>query len=90
MADLGRDGTRHACRNAEGRNTKGQRCGAAGDGAPIDAELRRSRAAYAALGGTGIASDVLVWTASQFNSRAPLAASLPATVIREGKLLHAA
>ena len=59
---------------------------------PDDAppELRRSRAAYIALWGTGIASDVLVWTASQFNSRVHLAASLPATVIREGKLLHAA
>ncbi len=53
-------------------------------------QLRRSRAAYQALWGTGIASDVLVWTASQFNSRVHLEASLPATVIREGKLLQAA
>jgi predicted nucleotidyltransferase len=53
-------------------------------------ELRRSRAAYMALWGTGVASDVLVWTASQFDSRLHLAASLPATVIREGRLLHAA
>jgi hypothetical protein len=59
---------------------------------PDDAppELRRSRAAYEALWGTGVASDVLVWTASQFDSRAHLAASLPATVVREGRLLHAA
>ena len=59
---------------------------------PDDAppQLRRSRVAYQALWGTGIASDVLVWTASQFNSRVHLEASLPATVIREGKLLHAA
>jgi hypothetical protein len=59
---------------------------------PDDAspELRRSRAAYVALWSTGVASDVLVWTASQFDSRAHLAASLPATVIREGRLLHAA
>lgn len=58
---------------------------------PNDAplELRGSRAAYLALWGTGVASDVLVWTASQFDSRAHLAASLPATVIREGRLLHA-
>ena len=58
---------------------------------PDDAppELRRIRAASTALWGTGIASDVLVWTASQFDSRVHLAASLPATVIREGKLLHA-
>ena len=59
---------------------------------PDDAppERRRSRAAYTALWGTGVASDVLVWTASQFDSRLHLAASLPATVIREGRLLHAA
>ena len=57
---------------------------------PDDAppELRGSRAAYLSLWGTGVASDVLVWTASQFNSRVHLAASLPATVIREGRLLH--
>lgn len=58
------------------------------DDAP--AELRSSRAAYLALWGTGVASDVLVWTASRFDSRLHLAASLPATVIREGRLLHAA
>ena len=46
--------------------------------------------AYLALWGTGVACDVLVWTASQFDSRLHLAASLPATVVREGKLLHAA
>ena len=59
---------------------------------PDDAppELLRSRAAYVALWGTGVASDVLVWTASQFDSPLHLAASLPATVIREGRLLHAA
>ena len=59
---------------------------------PDDAppELRRSRAACVVLRGTGVAADVLVWTASQFDSRVHLAASLPATVIREGRLLHAA
>ena len=54
------------------------------------AERRRSRLAYQVLWGTGVAADVLVSTASQFEGRAHLAASLPATVIREGKLLHAA
>jgi len=53
------------------------------------AERRRSRLAYEVLWGTGVAADVLVSTASQFEGRAHLAASLPATVIREGKLLHA-
>jgi hypothetical protein len=43
-------------------------------------ELRRGRAAYVALWGTGVASDVLVWTASQFDGRLHLAASLPALV----------
>ncbi len=49
-----------------------------------------SRLAYEALWGTGVAADVLIWTAGRFNSRTHLAASLPATVLREGKLLHAA
>ena len=53
-------------------------------------ERRRSRIAYEALWGTGIAADVLVWTTSQFNSRAHLPASLPATILREGRLVHAA
>ena len=59
-----------------------------GDDAP--AERRRSRLAYEVLWGTGVAADVLVWSAGQFESRVHLASSLPATVIREGKLLHAA
>jgi predicted nucleotidyltransferase len=58
------------------------------DGSPP--ERRRSRLAYEVLWGTGVAADVLVWPASQFDSRVHLASSLPGTVIREGKLLHAA
>lgn len=58
------------------------------DDAP--AERRRSRLAYEIMWGTGVAADVLVWTAGQFQSRTHLPASLPATVLREGKLLHAA
>ena len=50
---------------------------------------KRSRLAYEVLRGTGTAADVLVWTRSAFESRLHLVASLPATVIREGKLLHA-
>ncbi len=59
---------------------------------PDDAlpERRRSRLAYEVLWGTGTAADVLVWTVGQFESRLHLRASLPATVIREGKLLYAA
>jgi len=59
---------------------------------PDDAlpERRRSRLAYEALRGTGTAADVLVCTASYFEDRRPLKASLPATVLREGQLLHGA
>jgi predicted nucleotidyltransferase len=57
------------------------------DAAP---ERKRSRLAYERLWGTGTAVDVLVWTKSSFDRRLHLPASLPATIIREGKLLHAA
>lgn len=53
-------------------------------------ERKRSKLAYRVLWGTGTAADVLVWTRSDFDSRVHLASSLPATVMREGKLLHAA
>lgn len=53
-------------------------------------ELRRSRLAYEVLRGTGAASDVLVCTRSYFEARRHLKASLPGTVLREGRLLHAA
>jgi uncharacterized protein len=57
---------------------------------PDDAppERRRSRLAYQVLRGTGIAVDVLVCTHSYFNARRHLKASLPGTVLREGRLLH--
>jgi predicted nucleotidyltransferase len=53
-------------------------------------EVRKSRLAYDVLWGTGRAADVLVCTRGQFGSRLHIQASLPATVMREGKLLHAA
>ena len=53
-------------------------------------ELTRSRLAYQRLWETGIAADVLIWRRTPFESRLHLPASLPATVLREGKLLHAA
>ena len=52
-------------------------------------ERRRSRLAYQALRGTRTAADVLVWTKEAFESRLYLPASLPATVVREGRLLYA-
>ena len=59
---------------------------------PDDAppERLRSRLAYRALRGTGTAVDVVVWPKSSFERRARVAASLPATVMREGMLLYGA
>ncbi|HEY3215334.1 MAG TPA: nucleotidyltransferase domain-containing protein [Candidatus Eisenbacteria bacterium] len=53
-------------------------------------ELTRSRLAYERLWDTGTAANVLIWKRTPFESRLHLPASLPATVCREGKLLHAA
>jgi predicted nucleotidyltransferase len=53
-------------------------------------ERMRSRLAYRVLRGTGAAADVLVWRRGPFERRARVVASLPAAVLREGKLLHAA
>lgn len=58
------------------------------DDAPPD--RRRSRLAYEVLRGTGTAADVLVCTRSYFERRRGLKASLPATVLREGRALHGA
>ena len=54
------------------------------------AERRRSRRAYEVLRGTGTPVDALVCSHDWFFSRVHLRASLPATVLREGRLLHAA
>ena len=53
-------------------------------------ERGRSRLAYEVLWETGFAADVLVWRRSTFERQAPVVASLPATVLREGRLLYAA
>lgn len=53
-------------------------------------ERRGSRLACEVLRGTGVAADVLVCTRSWFERRRELKASLPGTVLREGRLLHAA
>jgi predicted nucleotidyltransferase len=52
---------------------------------PSTPRSRRSRAAYQALRGSGIAADVMVWTLQSFDSRLHVAASLPAVIEREGK-----
>jgi predicted nucleotidyltransferase len=58
------------------------------DDAPV--ELRKNTLAYQVLWGVGKATDVLVCPEEWFRSRATVITSLPATVIREGKLLYAA
>lgn len=49
-----------------------------------------STLAYRVLRGTGAAVDVLVWPRSRFEARSRVVTSLPATVLRAGRLLHAA
>jgi predicted nucleotidyltransferase len=53
-------------------------------------ERLKSRLAYERLWETGCAADVLVWTREAFDSRTHLKASLPGTILREGRLLYAA
>jgi len=53
-------------------------------------ERLRARRAYEVLWGLGTAVDVLVWRRSAFDRRATVRTSLPATVLREGRLVHAA
>jgi len=57
------------------------------DDAP--AERKRSKLAYQALRGTGVTTDVFVWTRRAFEARRHIPASLPAAVEREGTLLVA-
>ena len=54
------------------------------------AEARGSKLGYQALRGTGIAADVVVCSHGYFEARSHLRGSLPGTVLREGRLLHAA
>ncbi len=58
------------------------------DNTPL--EKRKSQLAYTALWGTRSAVDVVVWQRSPFERRARVVCSLPATVLREGRLLYAA
>ena len=53
-------------------------------------ERQESSLAYKTLRGTGVAADILVVNRSTFDSRLHVIASLPATVAREGRLLHVA
>ena len=53
-------------------------------------ERRSGKLAYEVLWDTGTAADVIVWERTRFERRARVVSSLPATVLREGKLLYAA
>lgn len=53
-------------------------------------ERSGSRLAYESPWGTGTAADVLVWKKGAFDGRVHLKASLPSTILREGRLLYAA
>ena len=51
---------------------------------------KAAQRAHSALWGLRVAADVLVWSREAFDARVHLKASLPATILREGELLHAA
>lgn len=55
----------------------------------VPPERQDCRTGYLALCGLGVAKDILVWTRGEFDKRLHLKASLPSTVLREGKLLYA-
>ena len=57
---------------------------------PDDASPDRltSRKAYERLWGTGADADVLVWARNRFNASIHLPATIPATVLREGRVLY--
>jgi uncharacterized protein len=57
---------------------------------PDEPTYRLSQRGYRALRGIPAAIDVVVWDRERFDARLHLRASFPATVVREGRLLHAA
>jgi len=57
---------------------------------PTTPLYKLSQEGHRALWGIPAAVDVVVWDREKFDARLHLSASFPATVVREGKLLHAA
>lgn len=49
---------------------------------------KREQQAYRALWGLRVAKDVLVYTRKEFDEGLTVVSSLPATVVREGRLLY--
>jgi predicted nucleotidyltransferase len=56
---------------------------------PKEPGYRLAQLGHSAIWDIGSAADILVWSTDAFNRRLHLKASLPATVMREGKLLYA-
>lgn len=56
---------------------------------PNEPLYRLSQRGYQALRGVDAAVDVVVWDRDTFEGRKHLKASFPATILREGQLLHA-
>jgi uncharacterized protein len=50
----------------------------------------RAQEGYGVLWGIPIAKDLLIWTRDEFERQTGVEASLPASVLREGRLLYAA
>jgi predicted nucleotidyltransferase len=57
---------------------------------PTEPLYRLSQRGFRALRGIAAAGDVVVWDRATFEARLHLPASFPATVVREGRLLHVA
>lgn len=55
-----------------------------------ESRVQRAQRAHRAIGLRSISVDVIVLTREEFERRRRVPASLPATVLREGKLLYAA
>ena len=51
---------------------------------------RAAQQAHSLVWGLGISADILVWSREAFEQRVHVKTSLPAVVLREGTLLHAA
>jgi predicted nucleotidyltransferase len=49
---------------------------------------RRAQLAHLALRDVRVAADILVWTRQEFDHFLPVAGSLAATILREGRLLY--
>jgi predicted nucleotidyltransferase len=55
----------------------------------VSPEKLNAASVYSFVSGTGHAKDIIPWRKTDFEARAaPVAASLPAAVVREGKVLY--